>query len=185
MKYRIPIVLILGLLTARLAVAQDSDLRTEPGYLDLSSVDDWFDDEPWLEVNINGALLSLVSEASRGEDPELGEVLNKLKAIEVRGYQLAPDQFEDIGRRTGQLARQLEDMGWQTVVRVRDNEERVNVYLKQNGNAIAGLVVMVVSPDDDNGAIFVNLVGDINPKDIGRIGRKFDINPLEDISDYP
>lgn len=163
------------------AAGQDADLRSEPGYLDLASIDGWFDQEPWLEVNVKGALLNLVTEASRGEDPELSTLLERLKAIEVRGYPLTPEQFDDIGRRTGELARHLEERGWDTIVRVREREERVNIYMKMNGDAIAGLVVMVLEPDDEEGAVFVNIVGEIDPEQIGKIGQKFNIDPLSDI----
>lgn len=158
------------------------DVRNDPGYLDLSSVEEWFDTEPWLEVNIKGALLNLITEASKAEnDPELTSILSKLKAIEVRGYPLSRSMFEDIDRRTGQMAKRLESLGWETIVRVREDQERVNVYLKSDGETIAGLAVMVLDPSEDNGAIFVNIVGDIDPQQIGRIGRKFNIDPLSDI----
>lgn len=178
-------ILAVALLASAAAVspasAQQVDLRNEPGYLDLSSIEGWFDEEPWLEINIKGALLRLVTEASRNEDPELTSLLQKLKAIEVRGYPLTPAQFENIGRRTGDLAKQLESRGWDTVVRVRERDERVNIYMKVTDDVIAGLVVMVLQPDEDEGAVFVNIVGDIDPEEIGRIGRKFDIDPLSDI----
>lgn len=160
------------------AHAQDA-LRGDPGYLDLSTVEGWFEAEPWLEVNIRGALLNLIVEASRSEEePELTDLLSKLKAIEVRGYRLTPAMFDDISRRTGQLARDLQNQGWETVVRVREEQEQANVFLKTDGRTIAGLVVMVVNPSDDDGAVFVNIVGDIDPADVGRIGRKFNIEPL-------
>lgn len=175
-----PYVLTALLVAALPAAAQDADLRSDPGYLDLAGIDGWFDEEPWLEVNIRGALLRLVTEASRDEDPELTSLLQKLKAIEVRGYPLTPQQFDDIGRRTGALAQELEDRGWETVVRVREDEQRVNVYMKVLDEAIAGLVVMVLEPDDREGAMFVNIVGDIDPEQIGKIGRTFNIDPLSD-----
>ncbi len=176
----VPVVLYV-MLTPNFAYAQD-DLRSDPGYLDLALVEQWFDSEPWLEVNIKGALLNLITEASKAEeDPELTSVLSKLRAIEVRGYRLTTSMFGEIDRRTGELARQLESQGWETVVRLREDEERVNVYVKANGNAIAGLVVMVLDPSDDDGAVFVNIVGDIDPEDVGRIGRRLNIDPLSGI----
>ncbi|MEX0820513.1 MAG: DUF4252 domain-containing protein [Rhodothermales bacterium] len=167
-----------ALTAARPAAAQVDDLRNEAGYLDLDGIAGWFEEEPWLEVNIRGALLRLVTEASRSEDPELTSILENLKAIEVRGYPLTPAQFEDVGRRTGVLAKELEAQGWETVVRVREEDQRVNVYMKVRDDVIAGLVVMVLEPDDEEGAVFVNIVGDINPEQIGRIGRALDIDPL-------
>lgn len=167
------------------AAAQNTqnDLRNDPGYLDLTSVENWFDTEPWLEVNIKGALLSLITEASRAEDdPELTSILSKLKAIEVRGYPLTSTMFDDINRRTGAMAKELESQGWETVVTVRERDERVNVYLKAHEDVISGLVVMVLDPSDDDGAVFVNIVGDIDPKQIGRIGQKFNIDPLSQVN---
>ena len=163
------------------AFAQNN-LRADPGYLDLATVEQWFDAEPWLEVNIKGALLNLIVGAAEAEDdPELTSILSKLKAIEVRGYPLTSQNFDDIDRHTRQLAGRLESQGWETVVRLREDDERINVFLKSNGNSIAGLVVMVLDPSDDDGAVFVNIVGDIDPKEVGRIGQRFDIDPLSNL----
>ena len=170
------VALMFGLLNQ--AVAQQL-LEDEPGYLDLTSVDGWFDSEPWLEVNIKGALLRLVAEASRYEDPDLTDLLYKLKAIQVRGYPLSFSRYDDIENRTADLARQLEDRGWDTVARVRDRDERVDVYVKVHNDAIAGMVVMVLEPGSDDGSVFVNIVGEIQPEEIGRIGSKFNIGPLQ------
>lgn len=166
-------------LAAAPAAAQDR-LDRDPGYFDLSAVGSWFQDEPWLEVNIRGALLKLVAEASRYEDPELTDLLLKLKAIEVRGYELSRAQYDDIERRTSELARRLQDRGWDTLARVRERNERVDVYLKVHDGNIAGMAVMVLEPGSDDGAVFVNIVGEIDPEQIGRIGAKFNIGPLQD-----
>ena len=75
------------LMAASAAWAQD-DLKSDPGYVDLDQFDGWFDEEPSIIVNIKGALLKLVAEASRYEDPELADLLHKLKAVQVRGFDL-------------------------------------------------------------------------------------------------
>jgi hypothetical protein len=160
------------------SVRAQNSLAKEPGYLDLRHVEDWFDGEAWLEVNIQGALLKLVAEASRVEDPELTSLLSKLKAIQVRGYPLSQGRFRDVERRTGELAKRLQGMGWETVARVRESEKRVDVYLKEQNGRIAGLVVMVLEPGSKDGSVFVNIVGEIDPEQIGRIGSKFSIDPL-------
>ena len=155
-------------------------LEREPGYFDLAAVEGWFDGEPWLEVNIKGALLKLVAEASRYEDPELTDLLNKLKAIQVRGYPLSWSQYETIERQTSTLAKRLETQGWDTGARVRERDERTDVYMKVHGGNIAGLAVLVLEPGSDDGAVFVNIVGQIDPEQIGRLGSKFNIGPLKD-----
>jgi hypothetical protein len=184
MRYLLSLLALTAILAAAApgtAFAQNN-LRADPGYLDLATVEQWFDAEPWLEVNIKGALLNLIVGAAEAEDdPELTSILSKLKAIEVRGYPLTSQNFDDIDRHTRQLAGRLESQGWETVVRLREDDERTNVFLKSNGNSIAGLVVMVLDPSDDDGAVFVNIVGDIDPKEVGRIGQRFDIDPLSNL----
>ncbi len=152
--------------------------ESESGYVDFRELDDWFDTEAKLEINVKGALLRLVAEASRNEDPELARLLSRLKGIYVRGYPLSRSQAGAVGRRTSDFARRLEGQGWDTVVRVREEDEQVDMYIRSDGDNIAGLVVMVVSPDEDE-TIFVNIVGDIDPEEIGRIGSKFHIDALD------
>ncbi len=164
------LLLLVGGLTTS-ASAQDR-IEDSPGYVDLSLIEDWFDATPSIEVNIKGALLRLVAEASRYEDPDLADLLFKLQAIQMRGFPMRHSEFEDVDRATDTLVGQLEDDGWDTVMRIRDRDERVDMYLRMHDDIVAGLIVMVVEPGADE-TVFVNIVGDIDPEQIGRLGRKF------------
>lgn len=165
------------------AWAQD-DLESDPGYVNLDQFEGWFDEEPSIIVNIKGALLKLVAEASRYEDPDLADLLRKLKAVQVRGYKLGWADFKGVEQRANDFAKSLQAKGWDTVLRVRDDDEHVHVHVRVNDGVIAGMMVMVVSLDDDE-TYFLNIVGEINPEQIGRIGRKFDIEPLDGMTvDY-
>lgn len=153
---------------------QAQSLDGEPGYVDVAALEDWFDDLPTMEVNIKGSLLKLVAEASRYDDPELSETLNRLKAIQVRSFEVDSQDRDDIRSRSSTLSKGLVDSGWEVVVRVRDDEEDVHMYLKPGEESIVGLFVMVVDDNSDE-AIFVNIVGEIDPEEFGRVGRKFNI----------
>ena len=177
---RILVCAVVLLAFAGTAWAQD-DLRRDPGYIDLDQMERWFDKEPTLVVNVKGALLELVAEASRFEDPDLADLLHKLKSVQVRGFNMRWADFDHVQERTFAFAKRLESNGWDTVVRVRDDEEDVHVHVRVDDGAIAGMVVMVIAPDDDE-TVFVNIVGEIDPQQIGRLGRKFDIDPLDDIT---
>lgn len=180
---RILVCAVVLLAFASTAWAQD-DLKRDPGYVDLDEIEKWFDKEPSIIVNIKGALLNLVAEASRYEDPELADLLGKLKSVQVRGYDLRWADFEEVQRRTAAYTKRLESQGWDTVVRVRDDEEDVNIHVRIHEGSIAGMIVMVISPDEDD-TVFVNIVGEIDPEQIGRLGRKFNIDPLDDMTvDY-
>lgn len=169
--------LLLG--TTSLAQAQNSTLplEREPGYVDLAAIETWFQADPIIEVNVKGALLKLVAEASRYEDPELADMLRQLKAVQVRGFSMRGVRRDQVETRAKELSKRLESQGWDTVVRVWDDGDQVDMFVKVNGDAIAGMMVMVTSPDEDE-SIFVNIVGQIDPEQIGRIGSKFNIDPL-------
>ena len=180
---RILLCAVMVLAAAGTAWAQD-DLKDDPGYLDLDMIEEWFDKEPSIIVNVKGALLDLVAEASRYEDPDLADLLRKLKSVQVRGYDMSWTDFDEVQGRIKVLARRLEAQGWDTIIRVREDDEDINIHVRVDDGAIAGMVVMVVAPGDDE-TVFVNIVGEIDPEQIGRLGRKFDIEPLDGMTvDY-
>lgn len=163
--------------TTGVTLAQNK-LASEPGYVDVVQVEKWFNSEPNLEVNIHGALLKLVAEASRFEDPELTDLILKLKGISVRGYNVDGIDLRSIRSQTRAMGNQLESVGWETVVRVRDDEEIVDMYLRTVEDRIAGMVVLVVDEDDDE-AVFVNIIGEIDPEQIGKLGQKFNFGSVD------
>ena len=165
-----------ALLAVTVATAQD-DLRRQPGYVDLDAMETWFGEEPFLFVSVKGVLLELVAEASAIEDPDLADLLRRLKAVQVRGYKSSGVDMKAMRSRASSFTRDLEKKGWEPAVRVRDEEEQVDLLMRSNGNAIAGLMIVVANGDKE--AVFVNIVGDIDPSQVARLGRKFDIKELE------
>lgn len=160
--------------------AQDG-LNALPGYIDFSQLEERFSVEPSLEVNIQGQLLLLVAEASREDDPELADLLNRLSAIQVRGFPMRRTQFRHMESQSEDIARQLEEEGWNTVVKLRDFGQYVDVYARENDDFIEGLMMMVVDRELQE-TVFINIVGDIRADELGRIGSRFDIAPLEEVA---
>lgn len=167
----------LSLVMVSTGLAQ-TDLRKEDGYVDVETMSSWFNSEPTVEVNIKGALLNLIAEASRFEDPDLAAMLHRLKAIQVRAYTLDQSDFRNASSGLRELGKSLERTGWETVVRAREDDEHVEMYLRSNGNRIAGMVVLALDQADGE-AVMVNIVGEIDPSEIGRIGRRFNLGILD------
>ncbi|NNE34815.1 MAG: DUF4252 domain-containing protein [Rhodothermales bacterium] len=167
---------LLGLWTPDLR-AQDR-LQDDPGYVDVDRMNSWFDEEATVEVNVKGALLNMIAEASRYEDPDLARMLHRLKAIQVRAYELSSSDFGRASGRLKDFGRSLEQDGWETVVRARQDDEHVEMYLRSRGDRITGMVVLGVDRSDAE-AVMVNIVGEIDPDEIGRIGRKFNFGVLD------
>ncbi|MEM8488442.1 MAG: DUF4252 domain-containing protein [Bacteroidota bacterium] len=159
--------------------AQD-DLDNDPGYVDFSSMEDRFDTTPDFQINIKGQLIKLVAEASREEDPEFAELLLRLRAIQVRSFPMRKSQIRAMELHSESIGEELEDAGWDTVVRLRDYGQYVDVYALENPDFILGLMMMVVDTEA-NETVLINIVGDIAADELGRIGSKFDIAPLSTV----
>lgn len=170
------LIIICGLFLASAASAQDLD--RDAGFIDLASIERSFDSPPRIEVNVRGSLLRLVTEASRREDPGLADVLSRLKAVQVRTWEIDASRQADVERHANDFSRRLARGGWDTVVRVREDGQNIGVFLRETGNLISGLTIVLVESGE---ATFVNIVGDIDPSEVGMIGRRFNIDGITNI----
>lgn len=179
MKVRMLALLAVVALVAAPASARQP-VQGDPGYVDLRRFEKLFAEEPTLEVNLTGSLLRMVAEAARLEDEAFAALLDRIKAIYVRGFSLGEQEAGQMRDRVSALSSDLRDAGWMRIVRVREDGEQVDVLTRESGDRIDGLAVFVVE-SGDNGTILVNIVGEIRPEEIGRIGRRFAIEALEDL----
>lgn len=163
--------------------ANGQDTRSRPdGYVnlrDLGELDQFFPRDALMEVNVEGALMRMVESASRQEDPELADLLAQLDGVYVLGYDLASYDLDDFDALATGMGNELSRDGWTTIVRFREATENTHMYAKLAGDGVAGMVVMSVEQGSDQ-AVFVNIVGDIDPEQIGRIGQKFQIGGMRD-----
>ena len=166
-----------GLVVALLAPAAFA----QPSALSLEALDAMFNEEARVEVNLRGAILRLVAEASRHEEPEFASMVDDLRGIYVRQYRLSSAR-SGVSGEIRDLARSFERDGWEALVRVRDEGEDVVILLNTTGDVINGLVVMSLNEEDDE-ATFVTIDGRIDPAQIGRLGSRFNVPELEDYND--
>jgi len=169
------LVVAVGLLFAPGAFAQP--VPPTPPALDLSLLDDYFDDEPLVEVNLNKSLLRLAAAAADEDEPGTAALMQGLDGITVRVYDLA-SAVTDLTDGLTDLGHQLEDEGWQTFVRVRGDRsggaatdrDDVWIYVREAGDAFGGLVVMALDEEEQEAA-FVVIDGLIQPEDIEELTR--------------
>jgi hypothetical protein len=152
------------------------DLTADPGYVDLGGLG-LQREEASLEIALEGPLIRMVAEAVRGEDAGFAELLDKLRAIRVQTFDLDGRDSDDILRRGEETVRQLERSGWSPVIRIREDTERVYLYLREHGDSIAGVWVMAADLTDS--LTLVNIIGDFDPVELGRLGASLHIDPLE------
>jgi hypothetical protein len=169
---RVRTILLCVLLTfavAATAAAKDKkkaqDYTKHPGYVDFNALEIFGDQEPTIEVYLRKPILDLLRKFFKDEDPELYHIFGRLQLVRVQA----------------KTVKELDKRGWERVVRVNDEGQRVFVYLKPSDDYewIQGIVVIAV--EDMEEAVFVNIVGDIHPDDISRLGGHFGVDELDSI----
>ena len=153
------------------AMAQEDELIDLPGYVDFGDLSATYG-EPKITINLGGTMLNFVGMMSSSESPETSEMISKLKGIRVQIFSL--DENVDAAREQfGKTKSGLKSSGWEPIVQVNEDDEQVLVYMKAVDGNMEGMTVMVV---DDEEAVFVNVIGQLNPAELAQVMDKFDVN---------
>jgi hypothetical protein len=167
------IILTTVLLMLAASAGQAQKLTDQPGYVSIEQLDLFPRDKLSVEINLEGALLNLIAAAARQSDPEFSAVISGLKSIQVQVFPLAGADEGSIKARIGRAVRWLEDRGWRSTVKVREKDEETYIYLKEADGKVAGLTLLSLQPGDE--AVMINIVGRIDPAQIGRVVEHFDV----------
>jgi hypothetical protein len=165
---------IIGLFTALLAlpaIAQEDELKDLPGYVDFGDLSATYG-EPKITINLGGTMLNFVGIMSSAESPETSDLISKLKGIRVQIF----STDENSGAAIDQFAKTkkgLKTSGWEPIVQVNEDDEQVLVYMKMDSGKMEGMTVMVV---DEEEAVFVNIIGQLNPAELGKVMESFDVD---------
>jgi len=170
--------LIIAALTAFMAlpvVAQEDALKDLPGYIDFAELSSAYG-EPSVNITIGGTILNFIGALAENDDPEAASLFGKLKGIRVSTYNTEGDSSAAVDE-LNSVKNSLRSANWEPVVQVNDDGEQVQIFLKIAGEAIDGLVLMAV---DDEEAVFINVIGSLDPHELSQVMDKFDVD-LDDI----
>lgn len=158
-------------IAAAVALAGDRDLEARAGYINLSLLGDAYG-EPRVSVDLGSSLLRLVGAAAQHEDPTAGAALRKLESIRVQVYDThGDDKAAAIGMSSARKI--LETESWEQVVRVREPDNRVDIFVKQDEALIHGLAIMAVDGEE---AVFINILGEISPEELTMVMSEIDLD---------
>ena len=159
------------------AAAEDPPLEEHPGYFPLDELGIIDPEGSSVDINLQGAMLRLVGAAVLQEEPELAQLVSQMKAMRVL---VAPVGDLDPEKTTAAIAggvSRLENRNWLRVVRVKEDDEQVHVYLKEVEGDIQGLTLFVFDPADE--MTLINIAGRIDVDLLGALSQAFDVPPLE------
>ena len=152
-------------------MAQEDTLKDFPGYVDFGELSAVFG-EPSVQISVGESLLGLVSSLSASEDPEAAELFNRLNGVRVNVFE-TESMAEGAIDLVKEVSTQLSDRGWESVVTVNSNDEQVRIFMMINNGQVEGITVMAV---EETEAVFVNVIGNINPEELGKVMENFDID---------
>lgn len=153
------------------AMAQEDALKAFPGYVDFGALSSIFG-EPTVQISVGESLLGLVGSLSASEDPEAAELFKRLNGVRVNVFETdgmadgAVDLVKDVSSK-------LSSDGWESVVTVNSDDEQVRIFMMIVDGQVEGITVMAV---EETEAVFVNVIGSINPEELGKVMENFDIN---------
>ena len=156
-------------------LAADSDLENHPGYVDFSILTAIAATEPTLEFSLKAPLIILITILISNQDNEAADFISKLIRVTVNVFESDDIDVDEVASPMSAMAEDLDSAGWDRVVRVREDENHVDIYFRlvSNADVIYGIAIMVAEPREK---VLVNIVGDISA-----LGRRFEFDELVDL----
>lgn len=152
-------------------MAQEDELKKLDGYVDFGDLSATYG-EPSISINIGGTLLQFVGAMSESSDPEAAKIMSELKGVRVFGYPISEDASVAKQKFT-EVKSTLKKKGWEPVVQVNERDEQVLIYMKLNESVMEGMTVMTVDKEE---VMFINIIGKLDPKQIGKVMDGFDVD---------
>ncbi len=175
---RKPFVLTIVLLCLA-AAGRAQTPESQPGYVPIEELGLFPRDKLEVEINIGPPILRMIAAGTQKDDPGFSAVMAGLKSIQVQVFPVKGTDTGPLKARIDRAVHWLEGHGWQSTVRVRDQGQETYVYLKQTGDRIDGLTLLSLDPKDE--AVVINIVGRIDPAELGRLGQSLDVPQLKKI----
>jgi len=169
------------------AYPQDkTDYSQFPGYVDFGSLSKYMSGDNVTEINLNANLLKMLSKMGSEDNKDFKGVIGGLKLIKVNSFELDALNEQDIKDKISSIDQSLMNKKWQRIIKVKEHGEYTNVYVLPSSDYENFLGLCVTSIDvkgekhnNKPQATFVNIVGNINMSQLGKLGSKFDIPALK------
>jgi hypothetical protein len=134
-------------------------------------------DESFSQVTISSKMFGLFTdmEATTPEDKEVLDAISKIKGLRILGKQEARNA-RDLYKEAFTLIPMKE---YEELMSVRDKDKDMKFLIKQNKNGTISELLMVVGGNTD--FMILSLFGEIDLKQVSRIGKKMDVKGLENL----
>lgn len=130
-------------------------------------------DESFTTATISSKMFSLITnmEAETPEDKELIEAISKLKGLKVLGKENTSDARALYKEAFGLIGKDYEEL-----MAVRDKDKDMKFFIRESSGKVSELLMVMGGTDD---FMLLSLYGEIDLKQISRIGRKMNVDGLD------
>jgi hypothetical protein len=180
MRIRIAATALTLALASSVACAQP-----QGGYFDFTQVPG-LGDKPQVQIDLNSQMLGFLGVATGSTDPDVADAFAGIENIRVLVYETLEDPAA-VAAFVEDSSGRLEGAGWQRIVYVEDDGEKVRIYAKLEETRMVGMTVMIVGDGDGEAegegsgeAVFINIAGDIDPAKLGRIANEMGVEGVLD-----
>ena len=138
-----------------------------PGYYPVEAMGIFAQGDLEVDVNLSGAMLKVAAGAMENQDESLGELVANLERVRVQVGTPSDVDASKIARTIADAQAKLGSAGWQKILSLEETDEQVSLFALESGDRIAGLTAFVYDVGED--VVVVNIVGDIDPRTLGRL----------------
>ena len=133
-------------------------------------------DESFNQVNISSKMFGLITnmEIETPEDKDIVEAISKLKGLKI----LAKEDARN-ARELYKEAFSLIPKDYEELMTVRDKDKDMKFYIKEGARGTISELLMVMGGNTE--FMVLSLFGEIDLKQVSRIGKKMDVKGLENL----
>ena len=153
---------------------------TVPGLAQADAIQKYFDkymtDERFDLVYISPKMFSMVSKIElEGDhvDPEVMEIIKELKGLRILSYD-GPDALTFYK----EAKEKINLNEYEELIVARDGDENVHIRVKESGDIVHELLLLV---GGNNEFALLSFVGNVDLKKVGKLGRLLDIEHIDQL----
>ena len=179
MKARIVVPLAIALVLVATSGRAQPAASQQAGFFPIEQLELFTPESLNVDIDLQGPMLRLVAGAMSGaeddDDRQFAALMAKLSRIRVRVGSFDgkdPAQVKNLVMGAGE---RLAGSGWQRILFAREEGELVSVFVRGDEQRFQGITVLAVDGPDE--IALINIVGDIDPSQLGRLLGDLDALP--------
>lgn len=142
-------------------------MNKKPGYANLE-LPGFFEADSTFKLSLGPTALAALKSLTAKTHPEYSEIASGVEGVRISIFNTDTD-YKQLLTSIEQSINNAKTDGWQQVVSVREDSERVSIQVRRAGDRIKGLLVLVL---DDREAVFLNIIGEFSEEKFVALGNK-------------